>query len=429
MIKIKYRPKFHQNHPAGTPAKSGATAQPSLWDRCKHIAKMPDILGEFTKSIRAQGLVGEKKNASLIYLAVTSRKFPKPVPVVVKGDSSGGKNGLLDKVTSYFPRAAYYELTGMSDKALLYLPKGLLKNRILIIAESHGLSSEKLNYYIRTIISEGYLRELVVVSAKGGHQTKKFKMKGPTGVITTATSDLHRENETRMITVRIDESSKVTTGVMVAQGKQAAGWEKPSISDWVAFQKWVGNMKSPKVMIPFAEDIAKLIPPTSLRLRRDHPNLITLISAHALIHKKSRKLSADGSVIAEFCDYDSVRKLVGTTLAESAERSVTKTVRETVIAVRAMKRHHIAANDLAQTLGVVESTATRRVAAAVKAGYLVNDETRTGHPLKIALGNALPEDQELLPSAKKVAQHYAKRMAKAKQIRATTATEVRQTIG
>jgi hypothetical protein len=55
-----------------------------------------------------------------------------------------------------------------------------------------------------------------------------------------------------------------------------------------------------------------------------------------------------------------------------------------------------------------------RVSAAVKAGYLINAEHRQGCPLKISLGNPLPEDQELLPSVRKVALHHAARITKMK---------------
>ena len=119
-------------------------------------------------------------------------------------------------------------------------------------------------------------------------------------------------------------------------------------------------------------------------------------------------------MIAEIKDYDAVRKLLGRPLAETVERSVPKLVRETVKAVKGLKKHHVMIIEVATALKVNKSTALHRLKKATKAGYLVNGESRKSYPAKIGLGEPLPEDQDFLPSAKKLAQHHAARMAKLK---------------
>jgi len=84
--------------------------------------------------------------------------------------------------------------------------------------------------------------------------------------------------------------------------------------------------------------------------------------------------------------------------------------------------------ELAEVLKVNKSTALHRVRRATNAGYLVNGESRKNYPAKIGLGEPLPEDHELLPTAKKVAQHHAARMAKVK-VMAQAKTKVRKTSG
>jgi hypothetical protein len=53
---------------------------------------------------------------------------------------------------------------------------------------------------------------------------------------------------------------------------------------------------------------------------------------------------------------------------------------------------------VAEHLKLDKSSASRRVAAAVKGGYLVTTEERRGRPACLELGEPLPGEQEVLPS-------------------------------
>jgi hypothetical protein len=66
------------------------------------------------------GLVGERRAAKLICLALTSRLADRLVAVVVKGPSSGGKSFVVESTLKFFPPPAFYSLTAMSDRALAY---------------------------------------------------------------------------------------------------------------------------------------------------------------------------------------------------------------------------------------------------------------------------------------------------------------------
>jgi len=61
------------------------------------IAMHDSILERFAVDIEALlRLVGEERNAKLLYLAATSRVLKMPASVLIKGSSSGGKSFLLD---------------------------------------------------------------------------------------------------------------------------------------------------------------------------------------------------------------------------------------------------------------------------------------------------------------------------------------------
>ena len=80
----------------------------------------PDILDIFGKSVEAIGLVGETRNAKILFLTLTTRPFERPVSVAIKGASSVGKSYLVECALKHFRPEAYFERTGLSEKALAY---------------------------------------------------------------------------------------------------------------------------------------------------------------------------------------------------------------------------------------------------------------------------------------------------------------------
>jgi hypothetical protein len=142
------------------------------------------------------------------------------------------------------------------------------------------------------------------------------------------------------------------------------------------------------------------MPPVAVRLRRDFPNLLALIRAHALLHRATRQV-VDDRVIASFEDYAAVRTLVADLIGEAVERSVPESIRSTVEAVDQLTLGGDEATvvDVGGKLGIDKSAASRRVRAALDRGYLRNLEDRRGRPLRLTTGDPLPDEQTILPSA------------------------------
>jgi hypothetical protein len=374
-------------------------AEAAAWAECSHLAKRPRLLDDFLDAIEARGVVGEERVVQILFLAVVSRVFSRPVSVVVKGPSSAGKSHVTRQVLAFFPPSAFYELTGMSERAMVYSEEPL-KHRMLSIGEATGLSGEMASMFVRTLLSEGFLRYETVVSTTSGLKPVVLTREGPTGLILTTTAiAVHPENETRLLSVSMNDTQEQTSRVLLAMASQTRPAPEGGMEVWRALHQWLA-FGLHEVDIPFATALAEQTGTHAVRMRRDFGALLTLIRAHALLHRASRERDAEGRIVATLDDYAAVRELVDPTISANCKVHVTPAVRETVAAVGALdptdhQPPSLAA--VARHLKLDESAASRRVNSAVALGYLVNDEVRRERPPRLRLGGALPQERSVLP--------------------------------
>lgn len=212
-----------------------------------------------------------------------------------------------------------------------------------------------------------------------------------------------RRDQTRLFSIPITDTPDHTRAVLAAIGAQAAGQAPVAgidIVPWHALQIWLESGEH-VATVPYAGELAAAIPPIAVRLRRDFGALLGLIQAHAILHQRQRERDAQGRIVATLDDYAAVYSLVADILAAGVEASVPSTIRETVEAVRAeLGRPQVIGvplGSVAERLGIEKSSASRRVASAIKSGYLVNDEERKGRPALLVLGDPLPAESAILP--------------------------------
>jgi DNA-binding IclR family transcriptional regulator len=93
-------------------------------------------------------------------------------------------------------------------------------------------------------------------------------------------------------------------------------------------------------------------------------------------------------------------------MAEAVEKAVSKEVRETVQALESVLLNSAdgtaTIQQIAQHLGIDRSAASRRVDQCLDKGYLATAERRRGKLMKVMLGEPLPENQSLLPTAEEI---------------------------
>ncbi len=376
---------------APIPPSRAPVAKPALADR-QHI------LDDFANELPALGLVGEVTNAKLLFLALVSRRLPRPLGVVVKGASSAGKNHLTGTVLRFFPPSAFYTLTAASERALIYTRESF-RHRVIVLYEGEALGDGFFAYVIRSLLSEGRLIYETTVKTDGGYTTQRIEKEGPTGLITTTTAPrVHEENETRMFSLHVDESTTQTAGVMGAYAKRASGASsvaEPDFAAWHALAAWLDEGET-RIVIPWAPTLAELIPPIAVRLRRDFPSLVSLIEAHALLHRATRTLDDAGRIRATVEDYEAVYELAHAVFSRAASAAVAAGVREVVEAV---KRGASSVVAIARACGIDRTTAWRRVQHAVEDGFLENIEDRPHRPALLFMAAEPPaETSTLLPT-------------------------------
>lgn len=388
-------------HGGTPPSETRATAQPDpphvpLAD-LPVLATEPRVLDRLVTALRNSGVVGEDRAAKLIYLIVTSRVLERPVSAVLKGPSSAGKNHNVESILRLFPPSCYYALTAMSERALAYSLEPL-QHRVLVLYEAAGLRSDFGSYLIRSLLSEGRIRYETVETTKEGLRPRVIDKEGPTGLLITTTAiRLHPENETRLLSVPLNDTPQQTRRILKAMASEQG--QPPDPKDWHALQQWLEGAEH-RVTIPYASTLAEAIPPVAVRLRRDFKTILSLIRTHAILHQITRDRDPEGRILATLADYAVIRELVADLIAEGVEASVPPVMRETVQAVKDLKtarKSVVNVTDVAEVLSLDKSAALRRVKGAIKRGFLRNTNDKPGQPYDLMLSDPLPEDKIILP--------------------------------
>ena len=376
------------------------------------LLKSQNILDDVVRLCRELGLVGEERNAKLIYLALTSRLLETLINLVMKGLSSGGKSFTLETVLKAFPGSAYYALSSMSDRALVYFEEPM-SHRYLILYEASGLASDLASYIIRSLLSEGRIRYLTVEKTPDGMKSREIELLGPTGLIlTTTNASIHPENETRMMSLLIKDDPKQTKDILLSLADRANGKQprNPDISPWHALQTWLELAGKREVTIPYALFLAQHTNTSAVRMRRDFETVLNYIRAHALLNQMQRSTDTEGRIITTIEDYRIVHDLITDFVSEGVGLTVSSTIRDTVEAVGNLSAsrsdNEVSYKELQKELNLHKSTVSRRVRVAIELGYLTNAEERKGKQARISLGDPLPDDDPVIPTPEDLEKYF-----------------------
>jgi hypothetical protein len=247
------------------------------------IIKHADILSLFAEEF-SRVIAGEVANGKLLYLIATSRLFSKTMHAAIKGTSAGGKSEVRKRLLGFFPPEDVVTFTSLSEKALIYYD-GDFVHKILSMGEAVATEEQKFqDYLLRELMSEDCIRYPVPQKVGDEIRTVIIEKHGPvTFIVTTTKNTLHPENESRLLSLEIDDTreqtEKVLNKVALVEGLHSA--ESIDNKSWQDFQRWLATGEC-RVVVPFALAMAELIKPEAVRLRRDFGQVLRAIKAHAL---------------------------------------------------------------------------------------------------------------------------------------------------
>ena len=163
-------------------ATGGFSAGMSDQDRkdAESFGKAENLPELILQDFETCGLIGEKPNKLLCYLAAVSRKTDDPISVLILSSSGAGKSTLQDATLMLCPAEDVVKLTSLTGRALFYKGTKSLKHKILALEEEAGV--KQAAYAIRNLISAGELIIETTVKDLGSGRmtTMQNRVEGPT---------------------------------------------------------------------------------------------------------------------------------------------------------------------------------------------------------------------------------------------------------
>lgn len=264
-------------------------------DTALALLQSPTLLDDILEDFDACGVVGERTNKLIGYLAAVSRKLAAPLAVVVQSTSAAGKSALMEAVLAFMPEEERIRYSAMTGQSLYYLGQNQLKHKILAIAEEEGV--RRAAYALKLLQSEG---ELTIAStgkdpATGNLITQEYRVEGPVMIFLTTTAiEIDEELLNRCLVLSVDEGREQTQAIHRRQRAKRTleGLRAREERDYLCARQQNAQrlLRSLAVVNPYANQLTFLDDRT--RTRRDHEKYLTLIDTIALLHQYQRPIKS-----------------------------------------------------------------------------------------------------------------------------------------
>lgn len=341
----------------------------------------------------AQGDVqGEDENKVLLPILMFAKQSFE-----VQGETSAGKNTIVDSALSLFPEKWWTKFTGLTDKSIRYLGDNI---RTLYLAERRTMRTGEestVEYDIKLLLSEGKLKVLTTVPDQEDSKrftTEQFETSIENVILTSTEVALPQELGNRIWVIRADESrdqnARVRDSVLFNAEKLPS--QKPDLTHekkivQTAFE--IADREAPKdVVIPYATLLKTLLDEGGTRVRRDTKKLISLIEGVTRLHYRHRLVLADErtgeKVLVALPDDFLIAWSIGSTAIKETFTDLTE--RDTRVLgfckQVTVNAQPISAKTLAGLMGRSDDTCQRYLRALQTKG-LLHEEERGPHGLKI----------------------------------------------
>lgn len=255
--------------------------------------KTENLLDQTISDLQQTGIQGEKENAVILYLAMTSRKMRDPLSVICLARSGTGKSYLMEKVAECIPPMDRKEHTQFSGNSFYYFKREEIKGTVFLIEDLDG--AQAVMFPIRELQTKKRISKTVTVKDRNGQlRTITLIVEGPVSVIGCTTKEkIYEDNANRAILIYLDDSKEQDKRIMDYQKLLRAGMierhKEQLLQEKLQYMQSV--LEPIKVVNPYAPLID--IPKEVFKPRRALPLLLSFIEAVTFYHQYQREQKAD----------------------------------------------------------------------------------------------------------------------------------------
>ena len=338
------------------------------------LLRSREIFNRYLQAVRDLGLVGEERNAAVILVVGNSRLLEKPMSIFVKGRSSAGKNFLVDTCLRLFPQEDVHTISSSSAKAWNY-SKDDLRHRIVYLKEKNTQSG--VVHPLRLLISENKLVHQVVANRGRTRTVDRHVTRGPIAAISTTTQNqLEIDDETRNLSIWIDESEEQTKRIVRASVLADRSLPMGTLALWKTAHQLIAERAHTPITLPsWFSDVAEMVKASDVRARRYFPAFITACRSVALLCSFQDDESREGeleNIDVTFRDY-AIAALIFRSVLETSllgRDNLDVETRTAVAEIASRKAAPVDAEELAQSLGITKGEAYGRLRTAERAGAI-----------------------------------------------------------
>jgi hypothetical protein len=319
------------------------------------------------------GLVGEQRNALVLFIVVVSRLLARPLAAFVKGASSAGKNWLVRCILALMLKRRITEFTSASNKAFHYSQSNL-KHHVVFLQEKNEAAGGV--HPMRLLISEGKVVHLVVRWVHGKLVTKKHVARGPVAAISTTTKNrLEIDEETRCISLWVSTDEEQTREIAKAYTEHDPKRKRKECRIWREVHRLLESRIGIEIRFPnWFKRVPELLFVGDLRVRRYYPAFVEACRTVCLIRSflPYRKFVKGQPLELEFADFAITAMIFDEVFVESLHRQdgQEEQTRRLVEEIATKKNRPVTVKDIMHRLGISKDRAYTQLRRAKEAGLL-----------------------------------------------------------
>ncbi|MCL8312818.1 CHC2 zinc finger domain-containing protein [Leptospira interrogans] len=275
------------------PGKEEIELTPKEKEEALLYLKDPELVHHILEDFERMGLVGERTNSLLGYLATLTRRTENPLAVIIQSSSSAGKSTLMDSILDLVPEEEKEKYSAMTGQSLFYMSSKNLKNKVLAISEEEGI--ERAKYALKILQSEKRISIATTTKDQltGKLSTTEYVVEGPVVLFLTTTSvEIDEELQNRAVILTVNEEREQTKTILRNQREEETlegVLRRKKKEGIITFHQNIQRLILPFAVVnPYANELK--FPDTRLRMRRDQKKYLTLIRTIALLHQYQREI-------------------------------------------------------------------------------------------------------------------------------------------